>query len=154
MASSYPPPPTPDQQSFNPYQHAPAISSSQIREAMEAAGAAVQAVQPDPAHDQQTHDLSYTFPKVSQAIAEVACHEDPTPSRVQRQEIHANGAHQKLNRLRKACDSCSIRKVKACRGDKEAKDRCVGQLNAISPILTIPPSTALGGILDNAAPDG
>ena len=113
MASSYPPPPTPDQQPYNPYQHAPAISSAQIQEAVEAAGAAVQAAQSEQAQEQQSHDLSYNFSKVDQAIAEASYQENADSSHGHRQEAHgAVEMHQKANRLRKACDSCSIRKVK------------------------------------------
>ncbi|KAL9070695.1 MAG: hypothetical protein Q9157_005731 [Trypethelium eluteriae] len=112
MASSYPPPPTPDQQPYNPYQHAPPISTSQIQEAAEAAGAAVQSVQAEQSQEQQASGLAYNFPKADQGIAEATYHNHAAASHAHRQDLQGDAAHQKANRLRKACDSCSIRKVK------------------------------------------
>ncbi|KAL9094398.1 MAG: hypothetical protein Q9165_003248 [Trypethelium subeluteriae] len=112
MASSYPPPPTPDQQPYDPYQHAPPISTAQIQEAAEAAGAAVQSVQAEHPQEQQASGLAYSFPKADQGVAEAAYHNHAAASHTHRQDLQGDSAHQKANRLRKACDSCSIRKVK------------------------------------------
>ncbi|KAI9696625.1 MAG: hypothetical protein M1820_008074 [Bogoriella megaspora] len=108
--SSYPPPPTSDanQQPYTPVY--PSITNAQLQEAADAAEA-VHVVQSDQAQD-HTQDLTYDYLKADGTLADVqALNNGPTghapPTDAQGQE-----PHHKVNRLRKACDSCSVRKVK------------------------------------------
>ncbi|KAL2354343.1 hypothetical protein BJ546DRAFT_843711 [Cryomyces antarcticus] len=105
--SHYPPPPQPDQQHYNPLQYAgpPApqllAPSQQAQQIPDFHQQLQQAVYPKPEHTPaEPNHADHVEQRVDQPLL------PPAPSSA------GQDGNQKGNRLRKACDSCSIRKVK------------------------------------------
>lgn len=149
--SSYPPPPQPDQQHYNPtysavdkpqqLDHQDVLDTAQ--QAQLAFDLTNQHVQLDPKDEPHSNPLSEDNAEshIEQRIEQLQHHDpdaqlsfvgldsaglaaaaaehesDPTQSHIDTAPIHDSARPQtesqpKINRLRKACDSCSIRKVK------------------------------------------
>ncbi|KAJ9649087.1 hypothetical protein H2199_001001 [Coniosporium tulheliwenetii] len=101
--SQYPPPPLPDQQHYPPLY--PAVSAAQLAETS-------QQVQEQLQHYNQSVNAQPIYPKVEPSLLDPN-HANNVNNGEPRAASQAGADGQaKGNRLRKACDSCSIRKVK------------------------------------------
>lgn len=125
--SSYPPPPQPDQQHYNPiYTNDPEAQQplDQVQQDQYNFASLTQS-SPYPKADNDLLD-PHTSSQLEQRIEQLR-HQEPLPphspqhvdlqpqQQSPQQPQQQNGHHHKQNRLRKACDSCSIRKVKVGR---------------------------------------
>lgn len=153
--SSYPPPPQPDQQHYNPIYPTSAgaqqlldpvqqdnLNFSQLGQALS---------QPSPYPKVETEPLDpATSSQLEQRIEQLR-QQQPFPSHPPQQEVlqeqqqhpDLNGQSQgdaasKVNRLRKACDSCSIRKVKVGSVHRRKRRRYMQQAaQGLTPSLLV-----------------
>jgi hypothetical protein len=129
MSSQYPPPPGSEEAHYTPIYPAPPRQNNNA--SVSSFGGPDGGVGGGPGQQQQQQQHAYAqdmYPKIEnlnnvlQQQAQQAQHAnhanhvlgDPTMGTLSSLHVMSAAEQQKSNRLRKACDSCSIRKVKVC----------------------------------------